>query len=119
MCDTETKERIDMGVGEQFQNFRNNYLIPAATISSISTRYKRITKRLNLDFWTTDSETAHSLYVGSYGRDTAATGVSDLDIYFRLPYAEYEKYNAYQPMDNLPCCKLCAPRCKRPTPAPR
>jgi hypothetical protein len=85
-----------MGVGEQFQTFRDNYLIPATTVSSISTRYKRITKRLNLDFWTTDSETAHSLYVGSYGRDTAAKGVSDLDIYFRLPYSEYEKYNGYQ-----------------------
>lgn len=85
-----------MGVGEQFENFRDRYFIPSETVSSISSRYKRITKRLNLDFWNTDSETAHSLYVGSYGRDTAAKGVSDLDIYFRLPSSVYEKYNAYQ-----------------------
>jgi hypothetical protein len=36
------------------------------------------------------------LYVGSYGRDTASKGVSDLDIAFVLPVAEYHKYNAYQ-----------------------
>jgi len=85
-----------MGVAEDFKNFRSNYLIPADKISSISYRYKRITKQLNKDFWDTDSETEHSLYVGSYGRDTAAKGISDLDIGFRLPYALYAQYNDYQ-----------------------
>jgi hypothetical protein len=85
-----------MGVGEDFATFKNNYNIDAALIGSISYRYKRITKQLNKDFWNTDSETAHSLYVGSYGRDTAAKGVSDLDIAFMLPYSEYVKYNNYQ-----------------------
>lgn len=84
-----------MGVAENFKAFRANYLIPADTISSISRRYKRITKQLNKDFWSTESETAHSLYVGSYGRDTAAKGVSDLDVAFTLPNAVYHKYNAY------------------------
>lgn len=84
-----------MGVAENFKAFRANYLIPTATVGSISNRYKRITKQLNKDFWTTESETAHSLYVGSYGRDTAANGVSDLDVAFTLPNAVYHKYNAY------------------------
>ena len=65
-------------------------------ISSIGARYRRITRRLNKDFWDTESEDAHSLYVGSYGRDTAAKGVSDLDVAFRLPYEVWERYNAYQ-----------------------
>lgn len=84
-----------MGIGEDFQNFSDNYKIPSTLIDSISYRYKRITRQLNTDFWTTESETAHSLYVGSYGRDTAAKGVSDLDVAFVLPYKEYEKYNGY------------------------
>lgn len=84
-----------MGVAENFRAFRANYLIPADTVGSISRRYKRITKQLNNDFWNTDSETAHSLYVGSYGRDTAANGVSDLDVAFTLPSSTYRKYNAY------------------------
>src|SRR4051812_42493533 len=85
-----------MGVAEDFQKFRQNYLIPADTMSSISARYRRITRQLNTDFWNTTSEDAHSLYIGSYGRDTAARGVSDVDMYFRLPPSMYEKYNAYQ-----------------------
>jgi hypothetical protein len=34
--------------------------------------------------------------VGSYGRDTAAKGVSDLDVAFNLPNAVYHKYNQHE-----------------------
>ncbi len=84
-----------MGVGEDFSVFKDNYNIKAELSSSISTRYKRITRQLNTDFRGTGSETANSFYVGSYGRDTAASGLSDLDIAFVLPYEQYAKYNAY------------------------
>lgn len=84
-----------VGIADDFQAFRSAYLIPAQTVSSISYRYKRITRRLNQDFWGTDSETANSLYVGSYGRDTDARGVSDLDVAFRLPAALYVRYASY------------------------
>ena len=84
-----------MGVGEDFLGFKNNYNIPFEKMNSIAYRYGRITRQLNTDFWNTTSETAHSLYVGSYGRDTAAKGVSDLDIGFVLPYSVYQRYHAY------------------------
>jgi hypothetical protein len=84
-----------MGVAENFQTFRNAYVIGTETMASISYRYKRITRQLNRDFWGTESETAHSLYIGSYGRDTAAKGVSDIDIYFQLPFSIYKTYNEY------------------------
>lgn len=84
-----------MGVGEDFSRFKDGYNIDASTMASISYRYRRITKQLNKDFWNTESETAHSLYVGSYGRDTAARGLSDLDVGFVLPNSLYHQYNAY------------------------
>ena len=84
-----------MSVADNFRAFRSNYLIPSGTIGTISYRYKRITRQLNRDFWNTESETSHSLYVGSYGRDTAAHGVSDLDVAFTLPYSVYKKYDDY------------------------
>ncbi|MBY4639056.1 hypothetical protein K6L44_03365 [Gluconacetobacter entanii] len=84
-----------MSVADNFRAFRSNYLIPSTTVASISNRYRRITKQLNKDFWYSDSETAHSLYVGSYGRDTATNGVSDLDVAFTLPSSFYQKYNNY------------------------
>lgn len=84
-----------MTVADDFKAFRGNYLIPGETISNISYRYRRLTRQLNRDFWATESETAHSLYVGSYGRDTAADGVSDLDIAFTLPASVYHQYNRH------------------------
>ena len=58
-------------------------------------RYKAITRRLNTDFWNTTSDEAHSLYVGSYGRNTAIEGFSDLDMIIELPFSVYTKYNGY------------------------
>lgn len=82
-----------MGLAEWFGGFYSNILIQNE--ASISARYRAITKRLNTDFWTTTSETSHSLYVGSYGRNTAIDGFSDLDMIFRLPYEMYERYNSH------------------------
>src|SRR5689334_11758475 len=84
-----------MGVGEDFSRFKDGYNIDASTMASISYRYRRITRQLNKDFYNTESEVAHSLYVGSYGRDTAARGLSDLDVGFVLPNTLYHQYNAY------------------------
>src|SRR5260370_531427 len=82
-----------MGLADWFSRFCQNLRVQDG--GTISTRYKAITRRLNTDFWTTTSDTAHSLYVGSYGRNTATAGFSDLDMLFQLSYAEYLKYNAY------------------------
>lgn len=82
-----------MGLASWFSTFCGNIAVRNA--ESISRRYKAITKRLNQDFWTTDSDTAHSFYVGSYGRSTAIHGTSDVDMLFRLPYSVYERYSKY------------------------
>ena len=70
---------------------KNNHPIDSDTRSLISTRYKTITKAVNGDFWDTNSETAHSRYVGSYGRGTAID-VSDLDVLVELPNEEYDHF---------------------------
>ena len=82
-----------MGLADWFRDFCSNLTVKDG--GTISTRYKSITKRLNTDYWRTTSDTAHSLYVGSYGRNTAIQGFSDLDMIFQLPYSEYERYNNY------------------------
>lgn len=61
----------------------------------VKARRKAITKRLNQDFWGTESETDHSRYIGSYGRGTEIKGSSDVDSLFRLPYSFYSRYNSY------------------------
>lgn len=51
----------------------------------LSKRYKEITKKLNKTFRNTESETANSLQVGSYGRYTGIKGISDLDMLYIMP----------------------------------
>ena len=82
-----------MGLADWFSIFCDN--IQVRNKAKISTRYKAITKRLNRDFWGTNSEDSHSLYVGSYGRNTAIHGTSDVDMVFRLPRSIYQRYNNY------------------------
>jgi len=82
-----------MGLADWFSTFCANIQVQDG--GTISTRYKNITRRLNSDYWTTTSDNAHSLYVGSYGRNTAIQGISDLDMIFQLPYSIYEQYDNY------------------------
>ena len=74
----------DMSVSEYFSMFCTNLRMSTDTVSRIQTRYHQITKRINLDYWNSSSETAHSLYVGSYGRGTEIW-TSDIDIIVQLP----------------------------------
>lgn len=82
-----------MGLADWFHTFCDN--IKVRNGATISLRYRNITKRLNTDFWRTDSETSHSLQVGSYGRNTAIHGTSDVDMIFQLPWSFYEQYENY------------------------
>lgn len=68
-------------------------IISADQRSLVSQRYKRITRAVNSEFWSSTSETAHSLYVGSYGRGTAID-TSDIDMLVELPREEYNRYDA-------------------------
>lgn len=82
-----------MGLPDWFNEFCNNVKIQDS--GTISLRYKTVTRRLNTDFWATTSDTSHSIYVGSYGRNTAIAGFSDLDMIFQLPVSMYNQYDNY------------------------
>jgi len=83
-----------MGLADWYQQFSTNLQVTKG--DTISRRYHAITKRLNTDFWSTDSDESHSFYAGSYGRNTAIDGVSDIDMIFQLPYSMYEQYNGHE-----------------------
>ena len=82
---------------------------------TISQRYKGITRRLNLDFRNSTSETANSLYVGSYGRNTAIQGFSDLDMIFSRTQFMRELIGIVE-MDNLHYYKKCEILFRKHTP---
>lgn len=74
---------------------RGGYIIDVEKRSLISSRYRRMTAAVNREFWSISSDTANSLYVGSYGRGTAISN-SDLDILVSLPRREYERFDTYR-----------------------
>lgn len=83
-----------MSVTDWFTTFCSNILISSADLAKISSRYHQITKRINLDYYGSSSDIAHSLYVGSFGRDTEIY-TSDIDVLVQLPYETYIKFNGY------------------------
>lgn len=82
-----------MGIGEDFQTFCSTLAVSRR--GTIADRYAQITKRLNLDYWSSDSDVYHSFYTGSYGRSTAIDTTSDVDMLFRLPVEVYQRFDAY------------------------
>lgn len=83
-----------MSVGDNFKTFCSNLRMSDNTVSTIRNRYHQITKRINLDYYGSNSETNYSLYVGSYGRGTEIF-TSDIDMIVQLPYDTYDKFNKY------------------------
>lgn len=71
---------------------KHGEIIPRDRRSTISMRYRTVTRAINQSFWNSQSETENSLYVGSYGRGTAID-TSDLDILVELPENEYNRYD--------------------------
>ncbi len=80
-----------MNVADAFQKFLEHIKIDNA--ETISLRYGEITATLNKAFRDTESKTANSLQVGSYGRWTAIKGISDLDMLYIMPVGSWDSYN--------------------------
>jgi len=83
-----------MTISEKFGTFCSNLRMSGATVNAVSYRYHRIIHQLNKDFYNSDNDSWHGLYVGSYGRGTAID-TSDIDMLFVLPYEVYKQYNSY------------------------
>jgi hypothetical protein len=83
-----------MSVAKMFQDFLTNLKVD--NDEQISQRYGEITAALNKQFRDTESKTANSLQVGSYGRWTAIKGVSDLDMIYIMPKGAWSDYDGKQ-----------------------
>ena len=83
-----------MGVAEYFENFYKELHLSGTDEANKTARFHSITKRLNIDFYYSSSDSNHSFYVGSHGRGTDIY-TSDIDMVFVLPYETYVKYNNY------------------------
>lgn len=79
-----------MSVSDMFKGFLDNLKVDNA--EQISLRYGEITRSLNQQFRDSDSTTANSRQVGSYGRYTGIKGISDLDMLYIMPKGKWDEY---------------------------
>lgn len=79
-----------LSVADMFRQFLANLAI--TNTDTISLRYGEITAALNKSFRDTESKTANTLQVGSFGRKTGINGISDLDMLYIMPKAKWETY---------------------------
>ncbi|OFM28046.1 nucleotidyltransferase [Neisseria sp. HMSC068C04] len=83
-----------MSISQMFEEFIDNLAI--SNKQTISDRYAELTKTLNKQFRNTDSETANTLQVGSFGRKTGINGISDLDMLYIMPKSTWDTYKNAQ-----------------------
>lgn len=79
-----------MSTADTFKQFLSNLAIDNNDV--IELRYGELTCALNQEFRDSESKTANSLQVGSYGRWTAIKGVSDLDMLYIVPASVWDDY---------------------------
>lgn len=84
------ENKVDMTVSEMFSELIANLAI--TNTATISTRYGEITSALNKQFRDTDSKTANTHQVGSFGRKTGINGISDLDMLYIMPKSRWGEY---------------------------
>ncbi len=83
-----------ISVYSDFSEFCKNLEVPQSVKQTVDVRVRNITKKINAHFWNSESDTLHSLIVGSYGRHTAIK-TSDIDLIVELPWSEYSRFNNY------------------------
>ena len=79
-----------MSLADMFITFISNLAIDNS--ETISLRYGELKATLNKAFRDTESKTANTLQVGSFGRKTGIKGISDLDMLFIIPKTQWENY---------------------------
>lgn len=84
----------NFNIGSSFETFCKRLKYSDENLDKIRYRYHAITKRINMDYYGTTSPDSHSLYVGSFGRDTEIL-TSDIDMLVQLPYETYKKFSDY------------------------
>lgn len=77
-------------LADKFRLFINNLRIDNPQV--ISERCREISSILNQHYWNLKSDTRNLHYLGSYGRETAIKGLTNINVLFLLPYQVYQKY---------------------------
>lgn len=82
-------------VGVKFNTFLSNLELTSAQVEDARTKYNGVCNYLHDNYYSSSYNGSTKLLVGSYGKNTAISPPTDIDVLFLLPPTEYERYNSY------------------------
>lgn len=82
-------------VSRRFKNFQENLALTERQIADGLAKYTGLTACLNSVYRGTNSTTANSFLIGSWGKDTCIRPPRDVDMYYVLPNEVYYRYEGY------------------------
>ena len=85
-----------VGVTKRFQTFYHELALTNAQVIEGHNHHTGVRKSLNLHYYGLSSESANSFLVGSWGKNTCTRPPRDIDLYFVLPYAVYQRFESLQ-----------------------
>lgn len=82
-----------MSIGQQFTTFLTNIQLTDNQIQDAKTKYDGVCEKLHKRYYATTYNGSTKILVGSYGKNTAISPPTDIDVIFVMPASEYERYN--------------------------
>jgi len=81
-----------MTTDARFKRLLENLTLTDAQKADGETKHRGVRKCLNAHYYSSGSETANSLLVGSWGKATRIRPPRDIDVLFQLPYSVYQRF---------------------------
>lgn len=81
-----------MTVNERFTALLNNIALTDAQRDDGNTKHHGVRTCLNSAYYNSNSETANSMLIGSWGKLTRIRPPRDIDVFFELPYEVYQRF---------------------------
>ena len=84
-----------IAVRQRFTQFHNNLSLTPTQFLDGMTKRNGVVNSLNRRYYGSTSDTDNSFLVGSWGKDTATRPPRDVDLYFLLPVAVHNRFQAH------------------------
>lgn len=80
-----------MATSERFDRFLDNISLTAFQNQDARTKFEGVSKKLHDHFYATEYNGSTRLVVGSYAKRTTIRPARDVDVYFKLPWSEFNE----------------------------
>jgi hypothetical protein len=86
--------RVNAQVDARFRAFAGRLALTPSQQHDAATKVAGIVRRLNREYWGSESSSDHCIMEGSWGKGTQGRPPRDVDIIFVMPYATWQRFEA-------------------------